>query len=1007
MDEDRRERIRYYTFAAFVGVLLLLNWLGIFKTIFGLDTAIIVTLLAGYKTFYNSISALMERRISADIALCIAVIAALFVAQYLAAAEAMFIVLVGEGLESYAAGRTAAAIQRFVEQMPRRARLLRDGQEQDVDAASLLPGDRILVRAGEHLPADGEIVSGFSAIDESSITGEPLPREKAPGDEVYSGALNGGGMLEIRVTRAGEDTTLARVVQLVREAQEERAPVEKLADRVATYFLPALLLAAALTFVFTRDWMRTVSVLIVACPCALILATPTAMVAAIGGLARRGILVRGASVLQLAAKVDTVVFDKTGTITEGRFEIVRVIGLDRADDQLLALAAAAERASDHPLARVIVEESQRRKLTPPAIESAQVLPGRGVEARLSGTDDRFLSSVKPVGGRDLRVGNAQFIAENGAQIPTRLLDEADSLGATAVWVAVDNQIAGAVLLRDRVREGVTACTSRLREMEIGRLVMLTGDRRRAADAIAREAGITEVEASLLPEQKLDRIRQLTSQGRTVAMVGDGINDAPALAQAAVGIAVAGASAITAEAADVVYLPHSLERLPEFFATSRRAVATAWQNIILFAGVLNLTAVLLAATGQVGPIGAALTHQLSSFFVMMNSLRLLRGGGGRPRGGGRLGSLAMRVNLPQVWDRIRDAANRVDPAAGLAWVAENRPRLWKPGLAAAVVLIALNGVYIVSPDEVGIIQRFGQKLLPYDGPGPHYKLPWPVDQLTRVQARRVRVVEIGFRTNATTPDAEPAAYEWNVQHRSGRFQRKPEEALMLTGDQNMIELNASVHYDLPRPDDFVFGQLDGEATVRAAAESAAQAIVTGSSLDDVLTTGRTAIEQRIKWELQARLDRYHAGVRVLGVRLEDVHPSLEVVDAFRDVSGAFEEKNRLINEAEGYRNEQVALARGNAKASLAEAHGYTVGRINRSQGDSDRFNQRETAFRAAPGPTETRLYLETIEQVLPGKRKLIVDSSKARRQLFLLEDGVEIGGPALNPVFSEGPPRKQP
>jgi modulator of FtsH protease HflK len=277
----------------------------------------------------------------------------------------------------------------------------------------------------------------------------------------------------------------------------------------------------------------------------------------------------------------------------------------------------------------------------------------------------------------------------------------------------------------------------------------------------------------------------------------------------------------------------------------------------------------------------------------------------------------------------------------------------------------------------------------------------------VQARRVRVVEIGFRTNATTPDAEPAAYEWNVQHRSGRFQRKPEEALMLTGDQNMIELNATVHYDLVRPDEFVFGQADGEATVRAAAESAAQSVVTGSSIDDVLTTGRSAIEQRIKAELQTRLDRYHAGVRILGVRLEDVHPSLEVVDAFRDVSGAFEEKSRLINEAEGYRNEQVALARGNAKASVAEANGYTVGRVNRAVGDSDRFTQRESAFRAAPGPTETRLYLETIEQVLPGKRKLIVDSTKARRQLFLIEDGVEIGGPALNPVFSEGPARKQP
>lgn len=972
MDDERQERIRYYTFAAFVGVLLLLNWLNIFKTIFGIDTAIPITLLAGYKTFHNSISALMERRISADIALCIAVIAALSVGQYLAAAEAMFIVLVGEGLESYAAGRTASAIQRFVEQMPHRARLLRDGQELDVDAASLLPGDRILVRAGERVPADGEIVSGFSTLDESSITGEPLPHEKAAGDEVFSGALNGGGMLEIRVSRAGEDTTLARVVLLVREAQERRAPVERLADRVARYFLPALLLAAALTFYFTRDWMRTVSVLIVACPCALILATPTAMVAAIGGLARRGILVRGASVLQSAAKVDTVVFDKTGTITEGRFEIVRVIALDRTENALLAMVGAVERASDHPLAKVIVEESIGRKLTLPIIENAHVLPGRGVEA--------------VSGGHSWRVGNAVFVTEGGAPIPSRLQDEADSIGATSVWVSEDGRIAGGVLLRDRIRDGVKACTARLREIEIANIVMLTGDRRRAAEAIAREAGIAEVEASLLPEQKLERIRKFTSEGRTVGMVGDGINDAPALAAAAVGIAVSGASAITAEAADVVYLPNSLDALPEFFSTSRRAVATAWQNIILFAGILNLTAVLLAATGQLGPIGAALTHQLSSFFVMMNSLRLLRVGGTGLR-------LLQRL--------------RFHPVALFRWAVEHWRPLMKPALTAATLLLAMNGAYVVTPDEIGIIQRFGQKLHPFAGPGLHYKLPWPIDRLTRVQARRVRVVEIGFRTNAGTQGIEPAAYEWNLQHRSGRFQRKPEEALMLTGDQNMIEVNASVHYDLARPDEFVFGQFDGEATIRAAAEAAFQSNVTGLPLDDVLTTGRTAIELRVKKELQARLDRYRSGIRVLGVRLEDVHPSLEVVDAFRDVSGAFEEKNRLINEAEGYRNEQVALARGNAKASLADAYGYTLGRVNRAEGDSVRFNQRETAFRAAPGPTETRLYLETIEQVLPGKRKLIVDSTKARRQLFLFDDGVEIGGPALSPVFSPNPARQQP
>ncbi|MGH7247210.1 MAG: heavy metal translocating P-type ATPase, partial [Pseudomonadota bacterium] len=305
MDEERKERIRYFGYAGFVGLLLLLNLFGIFKTVFGLDTAAIITVLAGYRIFFNSIAALLNKEISADLAICVAVVAALAVGEYLAAAEAMFIMLVGEGLEAYAAGRTNAAIQRFIEQMPRRARLLRDGEEIEVDAASLVEGDVILVRAGERIPADGSIAYGVSSIDESSITGESLPRDKETGDEVFSGTLNGNGLLRIAVTRAGNETALSRVIQLVEEAKEKRAPVERLADRYARYFLPALLIAAGLTFYFTHDWLRTVAVLIVACPCALILATPTAMVAAIGGLARRGILIRGGTVLQLAAKVDT------------------------------------------------------------------------------------------------------------------------------------------------------------------------------------------------------------------------------------------------------------------------------------------------------------------------------------------------------------------------------------------------------------------------------------------------------------------------------------------------------------------------------------------------------------------------------------------------------------------------------------------------------------------------------------------------------------------------------
>jgi Cu+-exporting ATPase len=988
MDEERKERIRYYAFAGFVGILLLLNLTGVFKTVFGIDTAVIVTLLAGYKTFYNSISSILEKKISADIALCIAVIAALSVGEYLAAAEAMFIVLVGEGLESYAAGRTEAAIQKFVQQLPRRARVLRDGVEEEVDAATLMPDELIVVRAGERISADGIIEQGVSAIDESSISGEPLPRDKQPGDEVFSGALNGNGLLRIRVTRAGSETTLARVVQLVEEAKEKRAPVERLADHYAKYFLPALLLAGGLTFYFTRDWLRTVAVLIVACPCALILATPTAMVAAIGGLARRGILVRGGTVLQNAAKIDAVVFDKTGTVTEGRFEIVKIIALDRGENELLAAAAAAERGSDHMLARVIVEEAGRRKLAVPDPDDAQVLPGRGVEAR--------------IGARTVRAGNAAFLAEHGVRHTDHLLDEADRIGATAVLVAEGDRLAGAIMLRDRIREGIHDAVAELQTMEIPYQVMLTGDRRRAAEVMAREIGIPNVEAELLPEQKLDRVRQLMSQGKAVAMVGDGINDAPALAAASVGIAVAGASDITAEAADVVYMPHSLEKLPRLVDVSRKAMNTAWQNIILFAGGVNLVAVILCATGNVGPIGAAMTHQLSSFCVMMNSLRLLRIERTRSS---RLSRLLEASKLPGLWGKVREAAGSVNVPAAFGWVLDRREQLTRPAIYTVAALWVLSGVYMLRPNEKGVIERFGQKILPYPEPGLHYKLPWPIERLTRIGAQKVRVVEVGFRSNSTTPDSEPAAYEWNVQHRAGRFQRKPEESLMLTGDQNMIELTATVHYNLSRPDDFLFKQLDGDLTMRTIAESALQMLTAQTALDAILTAGRVAMENQALAEMQKRADRYGAGIRVLEVKLQDVHPSLEVVDAFRDVSGAYEEKNRLINEAEGYRNEQVALARGNAKARLQNANSYTLGRVNRADGDAGHFSMWEQAFRAQPAVNETRLYLETMEQVLPGRKKLIVDAKNGRRHLVLLDDGVEIAPPAMMPAIAPQRPRE--
>jgi Cu+-exporting ATPase len=555
-------------------------------------------------------------------------------------------------------------------------------------------------------------------------------------------------------------------------------------------------------------------------------------------------------------------------------------------------------------------------------------------------------------------------------------------------VADGPRLAGAILLRDQVRRGVQESLRGLRELGLEDALILTGDRRRAAEVMAREVGVSQVEAELLPAQKVERIQALTSSGRHPAMVGDGVNDAPALASATVGIAVSGASDITAQAADAVYLPQSLETLPEFFRTSRRAVKTAWQNIILFAGVFNVAAVILAATAVIGPVGAAVTHQLSSFLVMMNSLRLLRvpkAGESRLRREYR--RLAARLQAERLTEYARALAARLEFGAVMSWTIAHWPRLRKPLAVAALALYVGSGFYILGPDESGVIERFGRKLLPYREAGPHYRLPWPIDSLTRIKARRVRALEIGFRTVATTPDSEPAAYDWNVQHSAGRYQKVPEESAMLTGDQNMIELYATVHYVPARPDDFLFRQLDGDGTVRAAAESVMQAVVTSSPLDDVLTEGRRRLEQRAREELQSRLDRYGAGVQVLEVKLEDVHPALEVVDAFRAVSDAFEEKNRLINEAEGYRNEQVALAQGNAQAALENARAYSLGRKTRAAGDAVRFVAAEAAFSKAPDATQSRLYLETMEEVLPGKKKLIIDSRAGRRQLMLLQDGI--------------------
>jgi Cu+-exporting ATPase len=988
----------YILFTASVGVLLLLNWLGVFTTIYGIDTAILLALIGGYKIYYKAISALFDKRVTADLAIVIAIGAALAIGEYIAAAEAVFIMLVGEGLEEFASRRTRTAIEKLIALSPKTARIKTGGEEREVAIAEVQAGDLVIIRPGERIPVDGEIASGSSSVNEAPITGESLPVDKGPGEAVFAGSVNTLGALEVRARRVGEDTTLARIIALIEEAEHKKAPAVRLADRYATWFLPLLLIIAAAVYHFTGEWIRTVAVLLVACPCALILATPAAVVAAIGRLAREGVLVKSGASLEAMAGVDCVVFDKTGTITEGRPVITRITAFNgHSENDLLRLAALAEQRSEHVIAELIVTEARHRGLTIAAAEEFTISPGLGVEARVNG--HRVI-----VGNR--RIMEARQISLSSEAEAALAALELD--GQTAVLVAENGVIQGAISVEDSLRENARRAIHDLHHAGIKRTVLLTGDRERVASSIGRAAGIDEIHAELLPEQKVEQIERLKRGGRRVAMIGDGINDAPALACADVGLAMGAAGTdITIEEADIVLMNDRLERLPLLIEVSRAALAIIRQNIWGFALAFNLAAIVAATLGVIGPAGAAATHQVSALLVVLNSLRLLAYGKVRPsvwlrRGRRRLHDLRHRAE-----HLAADHLPKINLHAARHWITAHRAQIARYGLAALALLYLWSGLTLIGPDELGVVQRFGQKRATPLSPGLHYRIPWPVEQVTKLKPHRIQVAEIGFRTlgqdAARAATTEPAAYEWNLQHRSGRYEKRADESLRLTGDENLIEVNAVVQYAINSPENFLFATTDPQNVIRAAAESALRLLLGQTSLAAVLTTGRGEIERRAKELIQGTLDGYQSGLRVVAVQLQDVHPSIEVVDAFRNVAGAFEEKSTLINQAEAYRNEQLELARGQALARLAEAAGYTTDRANRAAGDAERFKQAVEAFRLSRGVTETRLYLETIEQALAGRKKLIIDASKFGRRQMLF---VDPQGGILDPAQLAIPEKKE-
>ncbi len=550
------------------------------------------------------------------------------------------LILLGRFLEARARGQTSAAIKKLIGLQPKTALVVRDGKEKEIPVEEVQVGDLILVRPGERVPVDGIVRQGNPSIDESMVTGESLPVEKQEGDEVIGATINRTGSFQFEATRIGRDTTLARIVRLVEESQGSKAPVQRLADVIASYFVPVVIGIAVITFIIwyfagpspslTFAFLNFIAVLIIACPCALGLATPTAIMVGMGKGAEHGILIRSAEALERFYKVDMLLMDKTGTLTEGAPEVTDIIAISPySQDELLAMAASVEHDSEHPLGEAVVKAAQERRLEISPVSDFTAIPGHGAGASL--------------GGKKLLLGNLKLMRDRGVSL-SELEKKADDLwkdGKTVMFLAIDGRAVGLIGLADTLKPNAKALVAAVRKMgiEVG---MVTGDNRRTAGAIAREAGIDRVLAEVLPENKSEEVRKLQGEGRVVAMVGDGINDAPALVQADVGIAIGTGTDVAMETGDITLISGDLGGIATAISLSRRTMRTIKQNLFwafayntalipVAAGILYLafgsTGVpaglnfILGNYGFLNPILAAAAMAASSITVVSNSLRL--------------------------------------------------------------------------------------------------------------------------------------------------------------------------------------------------------------------------------------------------------------------------------------------------------------------------------------------------------------------------------------------------
>ncbi len=598
---------------------------------------IIAALIAGSDIAWRAWHALRNRHISIELLVTIATVGALLIGEYWEAAAVTFLFMLGAYLEARTMSQTRRALQDLLDLAPASAVVIRDGQQVEIMPHEVKTGEIVLVKPGAKVPVDGAVVGGHGVVDESAITGESMPMEKTSGDAVFAGTINRDGLLKVEAQGVGADTTLARIIRRVEEAQEEKAPTQRFIERFAQWYTPSIIALSGLTFLLTGDVELALTLLVIGCPGALVISTPVSVVAGIGQAAKKGILIKGGEYLENAGKLSAVALDKTGTITEGRPRLTDIVVLSAkpvfagaagtpldpgvpsaaasrwspSQQAVLRWAAIAEAGSGHPLAGPILSEAEPL-FHIPAADDFENHTGKGIHATYAGHD------IWVGAARLMHAANIGISADAHAQV-----ERLSAAGKTAVFVAVDGRQLGVLGIADPPRKTAPAMLGMLDEIGIKRVVMLTGDDRRTAEAIAAEVGIADVRAELLPEHKLDYIRQLQNEGHVVAMIGDGINDAPALAAADIGIAMGAAGTdVAIETADIALMADDLLKIPEAIGLSKATLRNIRQNVsiaLLTVGGL-LAGVLL---GQVHMAGGMFIHELSVLVVVVNGMRLLR------------------------------------------------------------------------------------------------------------------------------------------------------------------------------------------------------------------------------------------------------------------------------------------------------------------------------------------------------------------------------------------------